>query len=225
MCGRFSLGVSTTTLAQQFNLADLPSWVPRYKITPTQEVLTILKMPDAPERQARLLRWGLVPPWAEGPAVGSRMINARAETVATKPAYRRAFKERRCLVLADGFYEWIETGPKQKQPYLIRMLDQQPFAFAGLWERWHDNERGDTIESCTIITCPPNAVCAPIHDRMPAILAKENYAAWLGETAATPEELKASLKPCPEEGMEAVKVSTKVNQSKIDAPEVFELVP
>jgi len=136
MCGRFSLGTPASVLAAQFDLFEAPAWTPRYNIAPTQEVLTVLKMPHAPKPQARLLRWGLIPQWAEGPAVGSRMINARAETVVTKPAFRHAFRERRCLVLADGFYEW-QKQDRRKQPFYIRLRDGRPFAFAGLWERGH----------------------------------------------------------------------------------------
>lgn len=135
MCGRFILSASATTLVQQFDLANLPTWSPRYNIAPTQEVLAVTTRPDSPDRQARLLHWGLIPQWAEGPAVGSRMINARAETVATKPAFRKAFRERRCLVLADGFYEW-QKQDRRKQPFYIRLRSGRPFAFAGLWEHW-----------------------------------------------------------------------------------------
>ena len=154
MCGRFTLSASATDLMRQFDLSDLPTWRPRYNIAPTQDILTVVQMPDAPERQALLLRWGLVPPWAEGPAVGSRIINARAETVATKPAFRRAFKERRCLLLADGFYEW-QRQERRKQPFYIRLCDGQPFAFASLWERWVPQD-GQPIDSCTIITTVAN---------------------------------------------------------------------
>jgi len=195
---------------------------PRYNIAPTQDAAAVRLDRDG-QREFVMLRWGLIPYWAKDIKIGFSSINAMAETLATKPAFREAFAQRRCLVLADGFYEWIANGPKQKQPYLIRMLDQQPFALAGLWERWKDRERGDIIESCAIITVPPNDVCAPIHDRMPAILAREDYAKWLGEAEAAPEELLALLKPCGVP-MEVVKVSPQVNQSRLDSAEIFEVL-
>ncbi len=167
MCGRFTLSASATTLAAQFNLPDLPAWSPRYNIAPTQEVLAVLKPTDSAKRQSRLLRWGLIPMWAEGPSVASRMINARAETVATKPAFRRAFRERRCLILADGFYEW-QRQDHRKQPYYIRIREGRPFAFAGLWERWVPLD-GQPLDSCTIITTVSNTLIQPLHVRMPVI--------------------------------------------------------
>jgi putative SOS response-associated peptidase YedK len=228
MCGRYKLEVPFSEIVRLYNLTvvqpprfdNMPA---RYNIAPTQDVAVVRLNPETKRREFVMLRWGLIPYWAKDIKIAFSTINAMAETLATKPAFREAFVQRRCLVLADGFYEWIATGAKQKQPYLIRMLDQQPFAFAGLWERWKDGERGDVIESCTIVTVPPNDVCAPIHDRMPAILTPSDYARWLGEIEATPEELRAVLKPCPMP-MEAVKVSPKVNQSKVDAPEVFEVL-
>ncbi len=156
MCGRFSLGASATTLARQFDLADLPSWSPRYNIAPTQDVLAVLRTSDSAKRQARLLRWGLIPRWEEGPAVGPRMINARTETVAIKPAFRRAFLGRRCLILADGFYEW-QRQDGRKQPFYIGLRDRRPFAFAGLWERWVPQD-GQPLDSCTIITTVSNTL-------------------------------------------------------------------
>jgi putative SOS response-associated peptidase YedK len=168
MCGRFSLGASGLILADLFGLPEALAWTSRYNIAPTQEALTVVKMRDALERQARLLRWGLVPPWAEGPAVGSRMINARAETVATKPAFRRAFKGRRCLVLADGFYEWQKQDGR-KQPYNVRLHEGHPFAFAGLWERWAPPDR-QPLDSCAIPTTVANDLILPLHVRMPVIL-------------------------------------------------------
>ena len=229
MCGRYKLSVPFRELVRLYNLtqpnaARFDNMPARYNIAPTQDVPVVRLNAETKERELVFVRWGLIPYWAKDIKIGFSTINAMCESVAEKAAFKEAFARRRCLVLADGFYEWVETAPKQKQPYLIRFLDQQPFAFAGLWERWRDKARGDTIESCTIITCPSNALCAPIHDRMPAILAKEDYGAWLGEVEATAEELKALLKPCPEAGMEAVKVSTKVNQSKVDAPEIFEVL-
>jgi putative SOS response-associated peptidase YedK len=149
MCGRFTLGATATDLAAQFNLATVPPWTPRYNIAPTQEVLIVRQPAPQASGEARLHRWGLVPSWANDPTIGNRLINARAETVATKPAFRLAFKERRCLVLADGFYEWHKEGTR-KQPYHLRLRDGRPFAFAGLWEHWEGEETA--IDSCTLIT-------------------------------------------------------------------------
>ncbi len=220
MCGRFSLSASASDLIQQFNLAGLPAWRPRYNIAPMQEVLTVLKMSDAPERQAHLLHWGLIPPWSEGPAVGSLMINARAETVATKPAFRRAFKERRCLVLADGFYEW-QRRERGKQVSYIRLRDSRPFAFAGLWERWAPPD-GQPIDSCTILTTVANDLVRPLHVRMPVILAPEEYDLWLDPNIQDQEQLQSLLCPYPAEEMLAYPVSTRVNNSGIDTPQCTE---
>ena len=217
MCGRFTLSASATDLVQQFELAGLPACSPRYNIAPTQEVLTVLKLPDAPDRQARLLRWGLIPQWAEGPAVGSRMINARAETVATKPAFRRAFRERRCLVLADGFYEW-QRQERRKQPFYIRLGNGRPFAFAGLWERWVPGD-GQPIDSCTILTTVANDLVRPLHVRMPVLLAPEKYDLWLDPGSRDQERLHSLLHPYPSEEMIAWPVGTRVNNPAHDTPE------
>jgi putative SOS response-associated peptidase YedK len=217
MCGRFSLGASATTLVRQFDLADLPSWTPRYNITPTQEVLAVLKPTDRVKRQARLLRWGLIPLWAEGPSVGSRMINARAETVATKPAFRRAFRERCCLIFADGFYEW-QRRERRKQPYYIRLRDGRPFAFAGLWERWAPQD-GHRLDSCTIITTVSNTLIQPLRVRMPVILAPEDYDLWLDPTVQDMDRLQPLLRPYPSEEMVAYPVSAKVNNPANDTPD------
>ncbi len=155
--------------------------------------------------------------WAEGPAVGSRMINARAETVATKPAFRRAFKERRCLLLADGFYEW-QRQDGRKQPYYIRLHDGRPFAFAGLWERWVPPD-GQPLDSCTIITTVSNTLIQPLHVRMPVILAAADYENWLDPTLQEVDRLQPLLRPYPSEGMVAYPVSTKVNNPANDAPD------
>lgn len=228
MCGRYKLSVPFREIVRLYNLTQanasrFDNMPARYNIAPTQDVPVVLLNRDTKERELVMLRWGLIPYWAKDIKIGYSTINAMCETVQSKPAFKEAFAKRRCLVLADGFYEWTPTETKTKQPWLIRMLDQQPFAFAGLWERWHDKTKNEVIESCTIITCPPNEVCAPIHDRMPAILDREDYAAWLGEKEATPEELRALLKPCPSEVMEAVKVSTKVNNVKNEGAEVLVL--
>ncbi len=214
MCGRFSLGADAATLASRFDLFEAPLWIPRYNIAPTQEVLAVVKPPDAARRQARLLRWGLIPMWAEGPAVGSRMINARAETVATKPAFRWAFRERRCLILADGFYEWQRQG-RRKQPFYICLRDGRPFAFAGLWERWVPPD-GQPIDSCTIITTVANELIRPLHVRMPVILAPKDYDLWLDPSVGEIERLQPLLRPYPSDEMTAYPVSTLVNNPAND---------
>jgi putative SOS response-associated peptidase YedK len=139
VCGRFSLGASATILAAQFDLFEVPAWSPRYNIAPTQEVLVVVRDPAHPHRQARRHRWGLIPSWAKDPSIGNQLINAQAETAAAKPAFRVAFRKRRCLILADGFYEWKTEG-RHKQPFHIRLRDGRPFAFAGLWEHWEGGE-------------------------------------------------------------------------------------
>ena len=175
MCGRFSQLHTWEEVRAWFDLIgpalNLP---PRYNIAPTQDV-TVIRAGDE-RRYASQMRWGLVPFWAKDLSIGAKMINARAETVAEKPSFRSAFKSRRCLIPADGFYEWV--GPKgNKQPYRIVINDDELFAFAGLWESW--DKEGETVESCTIITCQPNDVAKQVHNRMPVILAPDNYDAWL----------------------------------------------
>jgi putative SOS response-associated peptidase YedK len=177
MCGRFSLGASATTLVAQFDLFEPPAWTPRYYIAPTQEVLVVVKDPATASRQARRRRWGLIPSWAKDPAIGNQLINAQAETVATKASCLVAFRKRRCLILADGFYEWRKEN-RHKQPFHIRLRDGRPFAFAGLWEHWEGPE-GKAIDSCTILTTTPNDLLRPLHHRMAVILNPENYNLWL----------------------------------------------
>ena len=211
MCGRYSLKTPSRVLAKAFKL-EVPTLPLRYNIAPTQQVAAIRSHPDG--RELALLKWGLVPSWAKDTSIGSRMINARAETVAVKPAYRGSFRRRRCLIPADGFYEWRREGAG-KQPYHFRMRDKQPFAFAGLWERWR-SELGEVIDSCTIITTKANELVAPVHDRMPVILPAEAYDAWLNEQLTDAPELGGLLRPYPAEAMECFPVSTHVNSPKND---------
>ena len=222
MCGRFTLGATAATLAAQFDLATVPTWTPRYNIAPTQEVLVVLQPSPQANREARLHRWGLIPPWAKDPSIGNRMINARAETVATKPAFRRAFKERRCLLLADGLYEW-QRQERRKQPFYIRLRDGRPFAFAGLWEHWEGSE-GMAIQSCTILTTTSNEVVGRIHDRMPVILSPTDYDRWLDPSIQEPAVLQTLLRPYPADEMMAYPVSTRVNNPANDSPECVELL-
>jgi putative SOS response-associated peptidase YedK len=222
MCGRFTLGATAATLAAQFDLANVPTWTPHYNIAPTQEVLVVLQPSPQANREARLHRWGLIPPWAKDPSIGNRMINARAETVATKPAFRRAFKERRCLLLADGLYEW-QRQERRKQPFYIRLRDGRPFAFAGLWEHWEGSE-GMAIQSCTILTTTSNEVVGRIHDRMPVILNPTDYDRWLDPSIQEPAVLKPLLRPYSADEMMAYPVSTRVNNPANDSPECVELL-
>ena len=223
MCGRYTVR-GILPVAELFGIS-LPAEFqqPRYNIAPTQDVLVVRSAaPDAEQRRrGDLLRWGLVPHWALDPSVGNRMINARAETAAERPAFRDAMKRRRCLVPADGFYEWKAATPpaKRKQPHLIRMKDDRPFAFAGLWESWgHGDER---VESFTILTTSPNEVVAPIHDRMPVIVAPEDYDRWL-DSKVDVAGVKELLRPYAAAEMVAQPVGTHVNNPANDTPACVE---
>lgn len=217
MCGRFTLISDATIIAEIFQLLEVPDLDPRYNIAPTQFAPVVRFDSRGAGRRVDALRWGLIPSWAEDPAIGSRMINARAETVATKPSFRSAFRRQRCLVVTDGYYEWqkLERG---KQPYYIRMVDEQPFAFAGLWER-RQGADADPIESFTIITTQPNDRMSAIHDRMPVILDRTDYATWLDPSEDNMDRLQSLLCPYASERMTAYKVSTQVNKPANDSAE------
>lgn len=213
-----------SVVAAQFGLFEMPPFTPRFNIAPTQPVAVVRCSPESsqPERELAWLRWGLIPSWAKDPAIGNRMINARAETAADKPAYRAAFRRRRCLVVADGFYEWQRTGAR-KQPYFIRMHDDRPFAFAGLWESWQGADEGP-VQSCTLLTTEPNELVKPIHNRMPVILAPDDYGQWLDPTVQKPQPLVPLLRPFPVDQMIAYPVSTHVNSPARDDPRCIERV-
>jgi putative SOS response-associated peptidase YedK len=216
MCGRISLSTPRSEVVQAFELVELPlDYRPRYNIAPSQPVLAITAAADG-ARHAALFRWGLVPFWAKDPSIGNRMINARAETVATKPAYRNAFTRRRCLIPVDGFYEW-QRRDGGKVPMRFRLASQQPFALAGLWEEWG---RPGTLplRSCTILTTGCNAFMRPIHDRMPVILARDEQARWLSP-ASTAAELQELFDPYRGDDLEAYEVSTLVNSPAHDVAE------
>jgi putative SOS response-associated peptidase YedK len=216
MCGRFTRKENLQHLAELLGLKSIPSLVPRYNIAPSQLVACVRTNQDTLDREWVELKWGLVPSWAKDASMGNKLINARGETVAEKPSFRKAFTQQRCLVLADGFYEWKREG-KSKQPYYIRFKDHRPFAFAGIWERW---ERQDpAIESCSLITIGPNAVMEPIHHRMPVILATTQYAEWLDASLQETERLNTLLRPFPPAEMEAYPVSLMVNNPSNDQPE------
>ncbi|MDF5724446.1 MAG: SOS response-associated peptidase [Rhizonema sp. PD37] len=235
MCGRFTLSQSAETLAQAFEIQSLPDLEQQYNIAPTQVVATVSSNSDK-ERKFQQLHWGLIPSWAKDTGIGVKLINARSETVAEKPSFRAAFKHRRCLVMADGFYEWQQQGKTtkspasgekllsshpekfKKQPFYFRLQDAQPFAFAGLWEQWESPE-GKKIASCTILTTVANELLQPIHDRMPVILSPKDYDLWLDPQVQTLEPLQQILRPYPTEKMSAYPVSTLVNNPKHDSSE------
>ncbi|HEX7119301.1 MAG TPA: SOS response-associated peptidase [Longimicrobiales bacterium] len=215
MCGRYTMASPEEWIREEFDLFELPpDYRPRYNIAPSQDVLAIVRAGDG--LRAGWLRWGLVPFWAKDAAIGSRMINARAETVATKPAFRDAFRRRRCLIVADGFYEWQKAGAA-RVPMWIHRASRRPFAFAGLWDRWQPPD-GEPVVSCTIVTTGANDALRSIHERMPVILPPAARATWL-DPAAEPDALAALLRPYAGDDLEAHAVSTLVNSPKNDIPE------
>ena len=214
MCGRYTLATPDDSLAELLDLPDPPELGPRYNIAPTQPVAVLRAPPDRDVRRIEMLRWGLVPSWAKDPAIGNRMINARSETVDQKPSFKAAFRRRRCLVLADGFYEW-QRLKRGKQPYYIHLIDGGPFAFAGLWEEWADPD-GSVIETCTILTTSANELMADLHDRMPVILDRSAYELWLDATVHDARVLAPLLQPFPSEKLAAHAVSTWVNSPRND---------
>lgn len=220
MCVRFTQRKSPKTIAKAFKLDDLPLFDPRYNVAPSQPIAAVIRTAESKGRQFRTLKWGLIPHWAKDPAIGNRMINARSETAATKPSFRSAFKHRRCLVIADGFYEW-QQQEKGKQPFFIRMNDERPFAFAGLWEHWQEPE-GTEIESCAILTTQANRLMEPIHDRMPVILPPEDYDEWLDPAVQKADDVSPLLKPYQQEDLITYPVSTYVNRPDHDSPTCVE---
>jgi len=225
MCGRYMLARPVEEVARWFrSVNSLPNTRPRYNVAPTQDVLAVRYDAGARLRTLDTLRWGLVPFWSKDVKIGYSLINAKAETVAEKPAFREAFKSRRCIIPADGFYEWKKLDAKTKQPYAITMKDRSVFGFAGLWERWKDSTSGETIQSCTIITTEPNEICAPIHDRMPVILDPKDYGKWIAEEPAEPMWLLKMLKPFPADKMMAFKIGPRIGNVKNDDAALIEAV-
>lgn len=218
MCGRYSLTSSPTELAKRFEFefeSDGETVRPRFNIAPTQQVLTVV---GGETRRAGFMRWGLIPRWAKDASTGRPLINARAETVAEKPTFRNSLKNRRCLVLADGFYEWQKVDDT-KRPMRVVMRSGEPFAFAGLWSEWKD-PAGNQIQSCAIITTAPNELLRPIHNRMPAILPEELESLWLDAPYDDYFPLTQCLAPHPADAMKAYEVSRLVNSASNDVPEV-----
>jgi putative SOS response-associated peptidase YedK len=209
MCGRFTQTHSAAELSAMFDLEEVPDWKPRYNIAPTQMIPAIVE-----PHHFKSLRWGLIPSWAKDSTIGSKLINARAETVSEKPSFRDAFKRRRCLIAADGYYEWKKQAGK-KQPFYFRLESGKPFAFAGLWEQWNSPE-GETIETCTIITTEANELAATVHDRMPVILGEADYDRWLDPDFKDAQSL---LHPYSSKEMLSYPVPVVVNSPSHDTPE------
>ena len=227
MCGRFILMTPARSLAEKFGLSEDPVLEPRYNIAPTQLAAIIRLRPKDPECRLVFVKWGLIPSWAKDRSIGPKLINARAESAAVKPAFRASLRYRRCLVPADGFYEWKrdpKKGKKQaKRPYLITAADGKPFAFAGLWEHWESPE-GEVIESCTILTTDSNELVQVLHDRMPLILHEKDYDLWLDPGVKDSKLLEPLLQPYPSDKMKSHPVSTRVNKADYDAPDCIERV-
>jgi len=225
VCGRITLSTDKDDLQSRWGFID-PSGVldlikPRYNIAPSQNSPTLVVKED--RRVLVMMRWGLVPFWAKEASIGYKMINAKSETLTEKPSFRKPFKEKRCLVLADGFYEWEKTDKKNKVPYRFVLKNRQPFAFAGLWDVWKTPE-GDTLLSFTIITTRANELMERIHDRMPVILNEKDEAKWLDPEFKDTDKLSSLLQPYTSEQMVAYKVSTIVNSPKNDTPSCIEPV-
>src|SRR5208337_1215267 len=216
MCGRFTMTTPGRVVNDLFQLPEAPLLPLRFNIAPTQPVASVRKTADQGKRELVALHWGLIPSWAKDRKIGYGMINARAETAATKPAFRSPFRNRRCLVAADGFYEWQKTGGK-KQPYYFRLTDGQPFGFAGLWDRWESPD-GELVESVTILTTEANELLRPLHERMPVILEPKEYDLWLDPSVRKPELVQPLLRPYRSEAMTAYPVSPWVNDARHDDP-------
>ena len=228
MCGRYVTVSSPALLAERFGVTEIrvEELEPSYNVAPRADVPVVAERHG--ERVLDIVRWGLVPSWAKDRSIGDRLINARAETLTTSNAFKRAFERRRCIVPADGFYEWqaIE-GQRTKQPWFFRRRDGEPLAFAGLWEIWHDRAEGDDaprVRSCTIITTTPNELLAPIHDRMPVVLAEDAWDTWLSVDNRDVATLAPLLAPMPARELEAWTVSTLVNKADNNGPELLDRV-
>ena len=216
MCSRYNLTSPPEAVRAYFGFRDNPNFPARYNIAPTQDVGVVYVDADG-NRRFKSMRWGFLPFFAKEPKGAPPLINARAEGIATKTSFRQAFARRRCLVPADGFYEW--TGPKgARRPFLLRPKQGGLIAFAGLWERWRDKQTGSETDTVVIITCPANDVVAKLHDRMPVVLAPKDYAAWLDSNSTSLEAAAALLKPSAEDALEAVELHPKINDSRREEP-------
>lgn len=211
MCGRFAFYSPHEAVVRLFGVADAPEVEPRYNIAPTQFIATVREAGGP--REVAMLHWGLVPSWAKEKSIGARMINARAETLGEKPSFRNAWKRRRCLVLADGYYEWQRSGAV-KQPYFISFASGEPFGMAGLWERWRDPATGESLESCCVVTITPAPAVAHVHDRMPVIVPRTAHGEWLDPENVATDRLARLLAPCTEPGLQARPVCRRVNDAR-----------
>ncbi len=218
MCGRFTLRQSASEVRKHFDLDAVPAFEPRFNIAPTQPVLALRRMAET--KEAVLLRWGLVPSWASDLSIGNRLINARAESITEKPSFRAAFQRRRCLIVADGFYEWQTVGGK-KQPVHFRFRDGRLFTLAGLWEKWN-GPGGPAVESCTILTTSANELVRPLHERMPVVLGPEHRDEWLDPHFGDTTALQSWLKPWPAEEMTSVPANMRVNNPRNEGPACLE---
>ncbi len=221
MCGRFAQRTPAKRLAKEFSVAVPEGVEPRYNIAPTQDILAVRRVEN--DREAVWLKWGLVPSWAKDLSMGARLINARSETVEEKPSFREAFKQRRCIIPADGFYEWRKAGGR-KQPFFFQLRDERVFGFAGLWEQWK-GVGGELIESCTIMTTEANEVLKPVHDRMPVILHPDDYTLWLDAETREQGLLKDLLRPFPSSEMSSYPVSHLINSPQQQGRSLVTQVP
>ncbi len=223
MCGRFTLTLNPEAIQLAFELESIPAaYTPRYNIAPAQPVLALT---NEGHRHATMLRWGLVPSWAKDPAIGNNLINARSETLAEKPAFRHAFRRRRCVIFADGFYEWQKLPDGRKRPLYIRLEDGQPFALAGLWEVWQPPHGDEALRTCTIVTTRPNTFMMPIHARMPVILDRAAMDDWLAPGEVDPLDLMPLLAPVDTLPLTAYEVSKAVNSPHGDVPDLIRPLP
>lgn len=212
MCGRVTVRASAEEIQKQFELNGVLAKLdkPRFNLAPSQELPVVI---NDGRRELDLYRWGLIPSWAKDPKVGWKLSNARAETIADKPMFRTALKRRRCIILIDGFYEWLREG-KSKRPHYFRRKDGKPFAIAGLWEEWRPQDAPEVVRSCTIITTSPNELMATVHDRMPVILSPDAFGTWLSSTEVATERLTSLLIPASPEDFEKYEVATIVNNAR-----------
>lgn len=220
MCGRFSLSTPREDLRKQFDLFTVPDLPPRYNITPGTPIGVVRATPEG--RTLDPVRWGLIPSWAKDASIGNKLANARAETLQEKPSFRGAFRQRRCLVPADGWYEWKKI-PSGKEPWYFSRVDGTPVALGGLWERWQEPETGAWVDTCCLITTEPNPLAAEVHDRMPVIITPDHWETWLAPKSR-PDVLLPLLQPIPSEGLRVWRVGSQVNNPRVDDPRCIEAV-
>ena len=220
MCGRFAFYSPHEAVTRLFGVAGAPAVEPRWNIAPTQYVAAV-RADGAGRRSLAMLHWGLVPSWASVKSIGARMINARAETLGEKPSFRSAYRRRRCLVPADGWYEWQRSGTV-KQPYFITFANREPFGMAGIWESWRDPASGEPLESCCIVTTTPAASVAHVHDRMPVIIPADAHAEWLDPRNESTDRLARLLGPCTRPDILARPVSRRVNDARNQGSDLIE---